>query len=49
VKYDIIVDMVLLMVNLILKESGKLRKEDLHMRDLIPNNRNINVWWKLNG
>ncbi len=49
VKYDIIVDMVLLMVNLILKESGKLRKEDLHTRDLIPNNRNINVWWKFNG
>jgi hypothetical protein len=49
VKYDIIVDMVLLMVNLILKESGRLRKEDLLMRDLIPNNNNISVWWKHNG
>jgi hypothetical protein len=34
------------MVNLILKENGRLKKEDLHMRDLIPNNSNINVWWK---
>jgi hypothetical protein len=48
VKYDIIVDMVLLMVNLILKESGRLRKHDLHTRNLIPNNSNISVWWKHN-
>jgi hypothetical protein len=34
------------MVNLILKENGRLRKEDLHMKDLIPNNSNINVWRK---